>query len=328
MVNGITKLFAKATGPGNMRKTLRKKTKSLRMLLKEFQVLDAVKTEIPKSVFGGDIFAMLSGRLQQLLQYPEQPEQTGETAREKRSVSAPVSNTSMNSKKEQIPLNKLETKRASKEFDPGKAAFRKMGNYFLPFGASNMTSETEPYALMPLKKDVRSTQVPEMMGQYVSKSSKSWEDDFSTGNHQMREKEMFLFVKKLREYWQLNQQEQSSTQSSRPVGSGEREESGNVSSLNALSHNPALTRPWPEITGQQLARNLRTAASGRGVSDVSKRIQQTIQSSPSEKIEIQNIFNIEMKSEDSNRVNSATNLSEKIADILREQALQHGIDIT
>jgi len=52
---------------------------------------------------------------------------------------------------------------------------------------------------------------------------------------------------------------------------------------------------------------------------------QTVRSSASEKVEIQNTFHIEVKSEGDR---TTTELSERIADILREQALQHGIDIT
>ena len=59
-----------------------------------------------------------------------------------------------------------------------------------------------------------------------------------------------------------------------------------------------------------------------------KQVQQTVHSDLPEKVEIQNVFNINMKAQDNGIGNSTMELSEKIADILREQAIQHGIDIT
>lgn len=83
-------------------------------------------------------------------------------------------------------------------------------------------------------------------------------------------------------------------------------------------------RSWPEITGHQAARRI----SSLGAEASSHRAVQTVNSSAPDKVEIQNIFNIEIGAASSRGEGWADNLSERIADLLREQALQHGIDIT
>lgn len=135
-----------------------------------------------------------------------------------------------------------------------------------------------------------------------------------------------VLVEKLREYWRLSRPENSPEKISAYPGSPITDGGNADASFPALPRYTPAPGSWPEMTGQQAAKNIDSFISGRGTPGSVRSVRQVIQSDLPEKVEIQNVFNIQVKNEES-RENSR-DLSEKIADILHEQALQHGIDVT
>jgi hypothetical protein len=132
-------------------------------------------------------------------------------------------------------------------------------------------------------------------------------------------------VAKLREYWRLDERAPSQDSASPPPAAATPEEFKEAQTPHAAANAGSPRGRWPEATGQQLARKL--AATAAAPPGSFKRVQQTVHDSP-DKVEIQNIFNVEVHADGPAGAGLAGDFSEAIADILREQAIQHGIDLT
>ena len=73
MMTPLARFLAHATGPGRLRATLRRKTRAVRTYRRTFVSLHQVYAAIPRSVLGGDILGLLSGRLRAVLESKEAP---------------------------------------------------------------------------------------------------------------------------------------------------------------------------------------------------------------------------------------------------------------
>jgi len=137
-----------------------------------------------------------------------------------------------------------------------------------------------------------------------------------------------LLVQKLDEYWQLSQPQAALNQGPQFSSAGNETASSSVAPQSPTWFTPPASSPWPEMMGRQTAEKIRRMLADPGPAGSSRQVQQTLNKDLPEKVEIQNVFNIEMKRDRHWDVDSTTTLSDTIADIMREQALQHGIDIT
>jgi len=233
------------------------------------------------------------------------------------------------SEKEGFSRNPVFVKESPTRFAPwGKSAFQKPDEGS-PFPASSkQATETDPFVLIPVPNVTQSARESAMV---VSSSHRPSLQGKAYGNPKRtrnRQAAASILVEKLREYWRLSQQEQASGRDSYRFADAEKEEGGNTASLPASPLSALAQRSWPEMMGHQVARKIRSLASGQGASNSLKCARQTIHSDLPEKVEIQNVFNLEVKTEGGGGTGSTEDLSERIADILRDQALHHGIDIT
>ncbi len=85
---------------------------------------------------------------------------------------------------------------------------------------------------------------------------------------------------------------------------------------------------WPQITGDQVATRLQAFVSGASVSANVLPVHEVFDTSPKNPGAIQNSFHIQVNMQGENGNQWVSDLSERIADVLREQAIQHGIDLT
>jgi len=81
-------------------------------------------------------------------------------------------------------------------------------------------------------------------------------------------------------------------------------------------------RAWPEAAADRAVRQLRAVAAPGAVPF---RAQQRVATAVPEKVEIQNVFNVEVHA--AAGVADLDDLAEQLAAVLREQALQHGVDV-
>jgi hypothetical protein len=129
--------------------------------------------------------------------------------------------------------------------------------------------------------------------------------------------------RKLERYWELRQ----------PAPAAEREapaqlerETGERANAAFVPLSSVRTAPtWPEQVGQQAALQAQQFLARPGQNGSSRRVVGQLDAG-SDKVEIQNVFNLEVQDGDGTR--STADLADTLADILREQAMQHGIDVT
>ena len=85
------------------------------------------------------------------------------------------------------------------------------------------------------------------------------------------------------------------------------------------------TPSWPDVAGQDLAERIRAFARGNTGGSLGQTESVPPPGSP-ERVEIKNYFQLALGGDQGR--GSPRELADRLADILREQALQHGIDIT
>ena len=160
-----------------------------------------------------------------------------------------------------------------------------------------------------------------------------------------------LFVSELQEYWELSLSKEAITHNPDQANSAKSSEPTAALHRQYAENGLAARKRWPEIVGAEVARKTRAAASDhrhdRSHAQVRETMQtdatwsplrnagtashaqvrQTMQADSADRVEIQNVFNIQVKTSDNGGA-SIEDLAEKITDVLYEQAVQHGIDVT
>jgi hypothetical protein len=86
------------------------------------------------------------------------------------------------------------------------------------------------------------------------------------------------------------------------------------------------TRSWPELAGQDLAEQIQTFARGSSGAPLDVLSQSVAPPGSPERVEIKNYFQLALGGNGS--PGARRELADRLADVLREQAIQHGIDIT
>jgi hypothetical protein len=131
-----------------------------------------------------------------------------------------------------------------------------------------------------------------------------------------------LLEKKLRQYLELDQPSLKDRHGPVRPTTGESPSRSSVANTGTSFGPDRQATPWPEIVGREISRRAQ-GASSRLPFDVSNGVLRT----STDKVEIQNVFNIKVRNE-TNSLHGFDDLSEKIVEILNEQALQHGIEVT
>lgn len=368
MRTSINRLLARGTGPMRLRSELSQKTKPMSTLLGKIDLASAVRAEVPQSVLGGDILALMSEQLREAIQYSGQDESaTDDTPRSQFRLEpqpgsiagraeAGTSPQLSPAERPADPFPELRSQSRKQEMEfptsaPDVASAERWTSP-LPRDAKTVHSAPEsekaayrdqPSAIVksdanaekPVageQKDMttfaRELQEYRQLTQQEHDAAPGREDLFpSTGRTDSVEGSESqnvtpVLVEKLREYWRLSHTESPSEKVSAYPGNPIIDRD-NAASFPALPRHTLAPGSWPEMTGRQVAEKIDSFISGRDTPGLARSVRQVIQSDLPEKVEIQNVFNIQVRSEEKSR-----DLSEKIADILHEQALQHGIDVT
>jgi hypothetical protein len=307
-----------------LRSELRLKTKPLIALLTAVDAMSAVQTAVPNSVLGGDIFALMNGRLRQLLLYDEQREAVMEAAPASRSRFAAQTNGKNAVEKEGFSLHQVSPKKSAKQFISGKPAWQKRDQAFSSHESGRFIAPTASFITQPVPEVAPSSWEAEPLVSENNPPSRFDKDNPIRQHDRDRQAMTSLFVAKLEEYWRLSQQEPIAEQNKNAAMRMAKEGGKSAPAFSAPMNKPVVAPTWPEMTGQQIAQKLHAFVSGRGAAVM----EQMRQANTPEQLEIRNVFNIEVKTGGKSGAEAFSDLSEKIADILREQALQHGIDIT
>lgn len=317
----VSKFMERATGPTRFSTQLRERTEAVNNFFRSLGTLNGLKAEVPESVLGGDIFSLLSQSLQQMLLQPELSEQEKYPVRPQKAGFNAGPNRFDVKEISKFLLKSLLPEESKANFSPPLTSSESKKKPFPLTGSENSYREKEFFSEQHTPEILKMHPSPESLGHNTNSRSFASGDGSDEGVKTREERVGSIFVKKLREYWMLSQQGQRTEGELSQRADVEKERGRNVPS-HILPNSPLTSRSWPQMTGGQVAQKLGAFVSGDV--DASKQIGQTLHPGASEKVEIQNTFHIEVKSEG----DRTTDLSERIADILREQALQHGIDIT
>lgn len=326
MSTSIVQFLIKATGPKNMCTQLRLKTRSLRMLLRDIDSVNSIQTEIPQDVFGGDIFTLMSGRLKELLQYQEQTKEADSVV----SKGNPrfFTTNDIPSASKTAFMNTILKKKKESSFPQLKDSSQKDKKAF----QKSVPFENVPKLnLIDFLKFAKALQIREVrtLSQYRNAPS-IIEKDIIINKEGKRDSKAVtsIFISKLRDYWQLSLKDQNSKKDKGRLIDEDIEREKDTIPFALPPAGTLSQRSWPERIGKQAAQKIHSLSFGEKMKGHSRHIQQTSQSHLPEKLDIHNIFNIDVKAEGDRGMDFTRDLSEKIADILRHQALQHGIDIT
>lgn len=219
-----------------------------------------------------------------------------------------------------------------KDFEPVKSEVEIKSNESKPFPLAQEENEKAAALPGPFQQAVQGHQ-ESTSGITGSDSHSLPSRETSTGGEEQEGKTPgYIFVEKLNEYFHLNRQEPSPEPGTAPFPAVDRRwRNGNEGKAPSFSNAAAETRrPGPgfKMSEEQVARELRAFIDGRGNFSPAERSSQVYSTNGTGDLRIQNTFNINLDHDGTRENGSLGSLTEKIADILREQALQHGIDIT
>jgi hypothetical protein len=355
MITVVASLLEKAQGPMALRASLRAKSKPLRALLRSLGTLKTVRAEMPEMLLGGNLIALMSEQMRALLAEGERQPGVAVPSH-KRSPKFTDRTGAAILPEQYFPLSSSSEKKRAAGLDDGASALTGRSNtailpeqYFplSPFsekkraaGMDNGASTFEegiPFSDLPdlshgVAPGERISQPPfwpstrsEFQTAPPTESSRLLFAPLSDSTKPGRSKDgSSLLAEKLREYWELGKTEHEM-----------KHEPGFVIGEPAPAEMPAALQPqlrpdvrtrqsWPEATARQLAHKVRSL----GAETASSSSLQTINSGSAGKVEVQNVFHIEVKAESNPSADFTEDLAEQLSCILREQALQHGIDVT
>jgi hypothetical protein len=324
-----------------------------------------MQTSIPSAIFGGDMLALLSDRLQQAL-LADVPDKIMSSSAATSFVSELTSHVAGRSQDVLWPLPGGSTKRTTmpQAFDrpdarkdqewptevlPNPAYTRvdplargisskydwerpseislKSGQEWIGSNSPSVVGTTDPRAATGSQVKSQQTEFAR-----VSESTGIAErSEYSPSLNQHRQRRSYrtsLLVRLLNRYWDMRHDATTSTKPAdvvSPNQTGAPRHTGYVSPSGPFR--TSLSAQWPDVTANQAARRIEELGS-RNVSGPPHQVRQDVQAGQSDRVEIQNVFNVQASSDGAHQLDSTTDLAETIADILREQALQHGIDIT
>ncbi len=331
MITVVAAILEKGRRPREILSALRAKTKPLGALPRSLDALKTARAELPQNVLGGDLLGLFGDRMRELLRGDEQRADGVGVAR--------VSNTKFADRTEF-------TRSLAAPFSPNSESTKTRESGFTAIEAALQRGVSIPASSD--SRDIHASADPFTPSRFHAASQRGWEttrgvaardrdpfppgDGAATARRRGVEAAWSPLAEKLREYWELSRSRQGAEKdSNRTTGAASESEPLAIPDTSRLptaqSHTTRTPQSWPEITARQLARKLRSSTADISSSRATQTIKSGAAGSP-EKVEIQNVFNIEVKPSGGGGGAFTEDLSERLSDILFEQALQHGIDVT
>lgn len=305
------------TGPRRLRSALREKTVGINRVLNALSGPSELCVQLPAAVFGGDIFGVMSSQLRDALIVAQ---------------SAPVPQAS----RERRRLN------ANPSFQNSQNPFQLISQLHNPL--TNWTTFDNELTRPSLASNEASIQrsAPQFSrpeegisrnGIGASLAREDWVRSVKRGVDPVtsaRTKQLPAtpvapvtpaLVSSLNRYWQTVR-EGRDTAHARPHASTETESPVNTTNLHVTeSERHTGPRAWANLTGRDVSEKLRS------FTNTTNPLQKPARLSSAPERQVQNVFNIEVNHANQHSANF-DDLGDRIAQILHEQALQHGIDVT
>jgi hypothetical protein len=315
----------KASGPARLKTSLVRNTRGVLKFLTRLGSSGQLRNGFPPSVTGDQLADLAGSRLSALLRGEESPSVTARDGRRSGLSQFPLLSESPKQpgnleRPQSRPPAEVETTSTISAFSRSRDPFR--------LSSGDPTGQATADAQLPLPAP-RSKAAPD---QFPVVSSPR-HAPFLAGPLHRRVRPASLFVQQLAKYFSnpapvapaIHQPELPHRPFAEPsflVGQAGRPKAPGFPSAQVNSDG---ARSWPEISAQRLAERLNHFVSGEAMPP--DLLPAAEASEGLGKVEVQNIFHIQVNPQ-AGEIASLQDLSTQVADVLREQAIQHGIDIT
>ena len=307
-MSGLNSVVLTLTGPRRLRSALKNKTEPVRALLAALAGPGELQVRIPASVFGGDIFGVMSEQLREALVFAPPAEVPVSKSHRRRTLLSSDNPLSQYSKNSFPPLayGVNQSTLLSEPVDNASTA-RKIETLSVQPSAGAVSwletqASSEPHIAAGEAPAISGKQTNQLLSRSIASSTRRG----APGEPAL--------VSSLKRYWnsirEIREIRDSQSQTT--------EATFRTAAHGPEPEQPAVPRAWPSLAGRDVSAKLKSLSNSPP--------QSTRQNSRPDP-QVQNVFNISV-----NHANQPTptydDLGERIAEILHEQALQHGIDVT
>jgi hypothetical protein len=319
IMSGLNSFVRKMSGPRCLRSALRQQTAAIHGLMSALYGPTELQVTIPVSVFGGDIFGVMSDHLRDALTVPPPAPNIASKRDRRRSLLPPPNETSLYSKNPS-PL----ADRHARPTHPSE-----------PVGSTSATS-------FPLDQTTTSPNA----------RTSSWESQtsgaFSIAENLLPQQEVDApllpriplreiptfatakgtqpasnaLVNSLQRYWQTMRETRETPRAIESVPTEARGKARDIAVSEI--HEPAASPTWPSFIAREASQRLPVPSGQPALWTTGTSFRTTRLDSPTE---AQPDFNFSANAAN-HHAPLYDDLSERLAEILHEQALQHGIDVT
>ena len=307
------------TGPRRLRSALRQKTVAITRLLDALDGPGELRATIPAAVFGGDIFGVISEQLREALVVP--------------SPSAPILSRSVRQASRSLLENPF-AKHPQNVFPPLATHIKQSTKTSLPSTTPSRNSESsslEPpasdaYSITDLteQQPLAHALVPSLTRFHELSDVLQQQPIDSATSPAVRLAQTArlapaepCFVNSLNRYWQAVREARETRHSGSQTVTEFPANPGSFPDGDSEQH--TAPRAWPTSVGRDVTQKLRSFVG------VDVPLKSGLGSAPDR--QIQNLFNIEVN-QASHQSSNYDDFGDRLAQILHEQALQHGIDVT
>lgn len=327
MTTEIDRFLATATGPARLRSDLRRTTKAVRTFPRALDALEGVRTEIPESLLGGELLGLLGASLQQLLWDWVQPVARRGAVRGSGPEFSGKPGTGGDGRRVEFPALPEAAAEQGRRMGAGASGLPRADVSFPTPDRGDVARSTDLASpLRPARPGARSASGSEDSA-HPAHALPGTQAEAAGEQGWRRGSVPSMLARKLDEYWRADRRAAPSGRETWP--SPGRDEPAKRPAV--LQPTPWFNRPapppWPERVARHASGKVAHLLTQSGSNGPAQRVQQTLKADLPEKVEIQNVFNLEVGTGGFGQ-GSTSDLAEAIADILHEQALQHGIDVT
>ena len=309
----LNTLLGALTGPRRLRSALRRKTVGISSLLVALDGPGELRVSIPPAVFGGDIFGVMSSQLRDALIVPQATAPV--TSRPQRKQSLPLLENPF-AKHSQDVFSSMDTRKkpstlTSETFAPSRHS---EGSSFEPQASVADSIKENLTRPVTFAQTVEHAFAPAFETPAVSRLGTIEQPRSVTTRRTPTDSAL---VNSLNRYWQAVRDERETSRSqAQPLGASLADR---PDFPVADAEQRTAPRAWPTSVGRDVSQKLRS------FTEADIPMKSRISSAPDRGI--QNVFNIEVNHAN-HHSSSFDDLGDRIAQILHEQALQHGIDVT
>ncbi len=314
----INRLLLRATGPARLRTNLRCKTRPVRAYRLRITRLADVRATIPPTVIGGDLIDLLSDQLRSMIR--NEPPDAAPVAfnRTRRSMLTPQAGVDNQQQGFQpllfAPRSNHPLLSPGTERPPDPRGWR---------NGSPSTIQDDHYAAYGVANfDRRQYVLPGSAP--LTRSATEIAPATTRSAERRMELVQNLLERSLHEYWRLHEAAQSAPHCNEPMLPPHEAQRHNASPFGDSSDPSLGTRSWQGQTEQTLMERMATFVTGQAAPHPPSATTNG-NSVVDQRAAVQNVF---QNSVTGNPVELLHDLGERMADILREQAVQHGIDLT